>query len=60
MIRRLGLLLLAACNGLWKAEQGLEVRAPATRNGVPRYLFAGQVSAGPGRLVERAVRRHPS
>ena len=45
MIRRLGLLLLAACDGLLRAECGGRTSSPDSRNGIPLRLFAANGSS---------------
>jgi hypothetical protein len=40
MIRRIGLFLLAACDGLLRAECGGRADPPVSRNGIPVRLFA--------------------
>ncbi len=54
MIRRLGLLLLAACEGLRLAERGPASARPATRSGVPLGILEGARLP----LVERPAGRN--
>jgi len=45
MIRRLGLFLLAACDGLLRAECGGRASPPVSRNGIPLRLFVAYGSS---------------
>jgi len=53
MMRRLGSLLVAACDGLRRAASGSGAKPMATKSGVSLYLFAPQ---GASLLDERAAR----
>jgi len=53
MIRRLGLLLMAACDELRRTESGSGPKHAAKKNGVPLHLFV----ANGGSLVDHQVGR---